>query len=134
MARRVSSALKGMAAGLLGAGLLMVPMAPRATADLWNQKTTVRLNQPVEIPGRVLRPGSYVFELSNSQADRNVVLIYNHDQTRLLASEMTIPAYRLDPMGKTLITFEERRADAPQAVHDWFYPGMQYGHQFVYNR
>ena len=134
MARRVCSALKGFAAGLVGAGLLMMPMAGRAKADLWNQKTAVRLNQPVEIPGRVLGPGSYVFKLANLPSDRNVVQIFNHDQTRLLATEMTIPAYRLNPTGKTVITFEERAVNGPQAVHDWFYPGMQYGHQFVYNR
>ncbi len=120
--------------GVLAAGLAMLPIVPQAKADLWDQKTTITFTQPVEIPGRVLGPGTYVFKLADSQSDRDIIEIFNRSQNHLLATEMTIPVERLNPTGYTVITFEERAANSPQAVHDWFYPGMIYGHQFVYNR
>ena len=35
-------------------------------------------------------------------------------------------------MGKNIISFEERAAGAPEAVRAWFYPGDNFGHEFVY--
>jgi hypothetical protein len=49
-------------------------------------------------------------------------------------AEFTIPAERTNPTGKTVLTFEERASNSPEAIHTWHYPGMVYGHQFVYNR
>jgi hypothetical protein len=35
---------------------------------------------------------------------------------------------------KTVITFRERPAGQPEALKAWFYPGRQWGEQFVYAR
>jgi LPXTG-motif cell wall-anchored protein len=45
---------------------------------------------------------------------------------------ITIPDYRLRTRGKTVITFEERAADSPEAIKAWFFPGDNYGQEFVY--
>ena len=37
-----------------------------ARADEWNKKTEFQFSAPVEIPGKILVPGRYVFELANS--------------------------------------------------------------------
>jgi hypothetical protein len=107
-------------------------LAPRINADTWDQLTTVTFSGPVEIPGQVLAAGSYVFKLLDSPSDRNVVQIFNKDQTKLYATILAIPDYRLKPTGKTVITFEERAADSPEAIKAWFYPGDNYGQEFVY--
>ena len=39
---------------------------------------------------------------------------------------------RLEPTGKTVITFEERAKGAPEAIKAWFYPGDDVGVRFVY--
>lgn len=107
-------------------------LAPCMKADEWDQKIIVTFNQPVEIPGQVLAPGTYVFKLADSQSDRNIVQVFNKDETRLYGTFLDIPDYRLKPSGKPVITFEERSRNAPEAVKAWFYPGETYGHQFVY--
>jgi hypothetical protein len=112
--------------GLLGTVL------PQAKADEWNQKTVFTFSGPVEIPGQVLSPGTYVFRLMDLQSDRNIVQVFNKRENHLYGTFLTIPDYRLKPRGKTIITFEERAAGAPEAVKAWFYPGDNYGHQFVY--
>jgi hypothetical protein len=112
-------------------GLLGV-MLPQAKADAWNQKTTFTFSGPVEIPGQVLQPGTYVFKLTESSSDRNIVEVFNKDESHLYGIFLAIPDYRLQPTGKPIITFEERAAGAPPAVKAWFWPGDNYGHDFVY--
>ena len=55
-------------------------LAASAQADAWNKKTILKFNQPVEVPGHVLTPGTYVFQLADSSADRNVVQIFSEDK------------------------------------------------------
>ncbi len=107
-------------------------IAPQAKADDWNQKTIFTFSGPVEIPGQVLAPGTYVFKLMDSPSNRNVVQLFNQDENHLYGTFLAIPDYRLKPAGKPIITFEERAAGSPEAVRAWFYPGQNYGHQFVY--
>jgi hypothetical protein len=105
---------------------------PQAKADVQDQKTVFTFSGPVEVPGQVLLPGTYVFKLVDSQSDRNIVQVFNKNENHLYGTFLTIPDYRLQPAGKPIITFEERAAGAPQAVRAWFYPGENYGHDFVY--
>ena len=115
-------------------GLLVLAIAtpPRANADEWDQKTVFTFSGPVEIPGQVLPPGTYVFKLADSASDRNIVQVYNKNENHLYGTLLTIPDYRLRPASKPIITFDERAADSPEAVKAWFYPGENYGHDFVY--
>ena len=107
-------------------------MAPAAKADEWDKQTVLTFNEPVEIPGKVLPAGTYVLRLSDSQSDRNVVQVFTEDQKQLLATILAIPAYRVEPTGKTVVTFDERPSGSPEALHEWFYPGETYGLEFVY--
>jgi hypothetical protein len=116
---------------VLGIGIA-AGAAIRANADEWNQKTVFTFSGPVEIPGQVLGAGTYVFKLADSTGDRNIVQVFNKNENHLYGTFLTVPDYRLKPTGKTIITFDERAADSPEAVKAWFYPGDNYGHDFVY--
>jgi hypothetical protein len=107
---------------------------PAAKADQWNKLTVMTFNEPVEIPGQTLPAGTYVFKLADSQGDRNVVQIFTEDQKRLVAIILAVPAYRLEPTSNTAIKLEEREAGLPEALHSWFYPGENYGVQFVHKK
>ncbi len=87
---------------------------------------------PVEIPGKVLPAGTYVFKLLDSTANRNIVQIFDKDETKLYATILAIPDYRMTPSDKPIIQFEERASGAPPALKAWFYPGDTFGEQFVY--
>lgn len=103
-----------------------------ARADAWNEKTDITFSVPVEIPGHVLEPGTYVFKIVNATTDRNIVEVYNKKETHWYGTFLTIPDYRLRPVGKAILTFDERAPGSPEAVLAWFYPGDTYGHVFVY--
>ena len=115
----------------VGVGLLAA-MLPQAKADAYNQKTIFTFSGPVEIPGQVLPAGTYVFQLADSQSDRNIVQVFNKRMNHIFGTFLAIPDYRLRVTGRPIITFEERAAGAPEAVRAWFYPGDNYGHAFVY--
>jgi hypothetical protein len=113
--------------------VVMVMTLPTAVmADEWNRATQLTFNEPVEVPGAVLAPGTYWFTLADNDSDRNIVEIWNADRTHLVRTILAIPDYRLTPTGKTVVHFEERPSDAPEAIHSWFYPGANYGEEFVY--
>jgi hypothetical protein len=114
----------------LGVFVLSVPLIVKA--DEWNKETIMTFNQPVEVPGMVLKAGTYQFRLMDSPSDRNVVQIFNADGTHLYENVLAISAYRLEPTDKTVVTFEERAQGTPEAVATWFYPGDTSGEEFVY--
>ena len=120
----------GSAITLLALGVAFI--APPIQADAWDKLTKVTFSEPVEIPGQVLPAGTYWLKLLDSPSDRNIVQIYNADQSKQIAMIMAIPDYRVKPTGKTVITFEERAANSPEAIKAWFYPGDNYGQEFVY--
>jgi hypothetical protein len=117
---------------------LMTAFAPSAKADDWNRKTVVTFSGPVEIPGvhlkgwGVLPAGTYVFKILDSMSDRHIVQIFNQDETTIYATILAIPNYRLKATDKTVITFRERAAGEPEALRAWFYPGKNWGEEFVY--
>jgi len=106
--------------------------APGARADQWNKKTVMTFNQPVEIPGQILPAGTYTFKLLESPSDRHIVQVFNADGTQLIATILTINDYRLQPTGRTVVKFAEQPGDAPDALKAWFYPGDNFGQEFVY--
>ena len=124
--------LKFAFVALLAAGAAW--FAPAARADEWDKLTVMTFNEPVEIPGKFLPAGTYVFKLADSDSDRNIVQIFTQDQKHLVATILAIPDYRPEPAGKTIITFEERPSGSPEALHSWFYPGENYGVEFVYKK
>jgi hypothetical protein len=109
-------------------------VATEAKADPYNQNLSITFTVPVEVPGRVLEPGTYVFKMASGTTDtfRDVVEIYNENETHLEGLFLTRPDYRLAPAWNPIIMFEERAAGVPEAIHAWYYPGDNYGHRFVY--
>jgi len=113
------------------AGFCFVALPSAARADEWNMKTAVTFSAPVEVPGMVLPAGTYVFKLLDT-SDRNVVQIFDKDERKLITSFMAVLEEREEPPNHTVIRFEERAGNSPEAVHLWFYPGEKTGHLFLY--
>src|SRR5579862_798060 len=123
---------------VFGMALLGTAFSSGAKADEWDKKTEITFSQPVEIPGvhlpgwGVLPAGTYIFKLLDSRSDRHIVQILNREGTVVYATILAIPNYRLQATDKTVITFRERPAGQPEALRAWFYPGRNWGDEFVY--
>src|SRR5713101_4690042 len=118
--------------------LMGAALSPSLKADAWDRRTTITFSGPVEIPGvhragwGVLPAGTYVFKIVDSASDRHIVQIFSKDMLTVYATILAIPNYRLKATDKTVITFRERPAGQPEALRAWFYPGKEWGEEFVY--
>lgn len=117
---------------LMFAGLAMIGLTTYASADAWNQKTKITINETIEVPGATLSPGTYIVKLADSNSNRHIVRFMNADQTKVLTTVLAIPNQRLRPTGKSVFTFYEMPIGNHPALRAWFYPGRLIGEEFVY--
>ena len=111
-------------------------LTPRnVDADEFDKKTIITTNAPIKIPNNTVLPaGKYMIRLFDTQGTRNIVQVFNEDGTRIYATFLGIPNYRLEPSDETVITFWETPSGEPLALRSWFYPGDTYGLEFPYRR
>jgi hypothetical protein len=117
------------------ASLVALTFSFYVEAQTWNKRTIVKFSQQIEIPGvgqQYLPAGTYVFKLVDSVSNRDIVQIFNEDESRVLATILTIANYRLKATNETVMTFRERPVGQPEAIRAWFYPGANWGQEFVY--
>jgi len=107
--------------------------AANAKADEANQATKITFSNPVEIPGMVLESGTYWFTILRDDPNQNVIQVWNSTRQHLLDTVLSVPDYRTPTPRHTIIKFEERASNSPEALRAWFYPGQNYGHAFVYS-
>jgi hypothetical protein len=116
----------------LALGVLALSTPPQASADQWNKKTILTVNETIEVPGATLTPGKYVVLLHDSPSNRNIVRIMNERQDKVMTTVIAIPNQRLQPTGDTVLTFYEMPTGQAPALRAWFYPGDTFGQEFVY--
>jgi hypothetical protein len=110
-------------------------IAPRVRAQDdqgYIKRTRVTFSQQIEIPGQYLPAGTYMMELIDSNPNRHIVRFSNADRTKVIATVLAIPNLRLKTTDKTVIMFAERPANSPEALKAWFFPGDNFGQEFVY--
>ena len=121
-------------------GLIMlvalVYSAPRATAqDRAAHQMKFTTCEPVEFPGRVLKPGTYYIRRDmpplRSGTDA-MIKVLDESRQHVLVSTVAIAASRLqNTQGESLI-FYEAPAGTPRPVRSWYLPGDVLGYDFVY--
>jgi hypothetical protein len=121
-----------LAIAIASAGLLGAALSPSSYGDEWNKKTTLTIDEAIQVPNKVLPAGTYVIKLLNSPSDRHIVQIFSADETQLQTTILAIPNYRIRPTGKTVFAFWETPPGQPKALRAWFYPGDNFGQEFAY--
>jgi hypothetical protein len=116
---------------LMATGLVA---SPAGQVEAWDKKTLVTFDQPIEIPGQILPAGTYLFQVVDLLGTRNVVRITNDVGTRVYATLLAVTDFRLEASEETTLIFYEARPNTPEPLRAWFYPGYQYGFEFVYPR
>jgi len=123
------------------AGCLSIALLPNMQADDWNKKTKLTVNETIQMPSCctpdhtvTLQPGDYVMVLVDSLSDRHIVRVFDKDQQHVITTILAVPNYRLQPTGKTVLQYWEVPAGQPRALRAWFYPGDNFGQEFVYHK
>ena len=129
---RVSRLITITATAALSVAFLAGVSSPANAQTIGGEdKATVTFDRPVEVPGKVLSPGTYVFK---SLDNNELVQVFSADQKHLFATLSAIPADRpvQDVSSDCFVQLNKTRADAPQEVEGFFLPGRQTGLQFIY--
>ena len=127
---RVSQLVNFAAVAAFGAVSIMGVSSLQAATMVGNE-ATVTFDHPVELPGKVLPPGTYIFKTSDND---ELVQVFSANQKQLFATVMAIPADRpaQDKDSDSFVQLNKTRADAPQEIEGIFVAGRTYGYQFVY--
>jgi len=74
------------------------------TADEMDKKTIYGFNASGQLSDVTLPPDTYVFKLPDSLSERNIMQVFEKDETHLFATVLTIHEYRLHLSDKTILT------------------------------
>jgi hypothetical protein len=120
-----------IAIALMGVSLVTRPRATAAPDD-FESRTILTFDAPVEVPGKVLPAGTYVFRIVESTVNRDIVQILAADEKHVLVTTLTLPDFHKRSADKTVLVFEERPSGDPLAISEWFHAGDNFGHVFAY--
>ncbi len=101
-------------AALIGAAIV-IACAVQADASTWNEKTILTFSEPVMVPGATLQPGTYVFQLTDASANRNLVQIRT-ESGKVITTTQAVPMKRQDPNGDVVMKFDPTDAGSPPAL------------------
>jgi hypothetical protein len=120
---------------IISAAALVSALVPATTAaqdSNWNQRTYFTFSAPVELPGKTLPAGTYLFKILDSPSNRHVIQVFDKDEQQIHTTVLAIPAQRLEPSDEPEVRFMEVAANQPAAIRTWWFPGRTIGHEFIY--
>ena len=120
-----------IAVGMIIAFTLFFELA--AHADEQDQETEITFSQAIQVPGQILPAGTYLFKLTNTDVDLNIVQIFSADRTHLYATLETVPTESRQVPDNTAVALAQQGAAKPDVLLKWFYPGRNTGNEFVYS-
>jgi hypothetical protein len=126
---------KTMISSACAAAMLLTMSATPALAQggPMDSRTEFTFNQPVELPGVTLPPGTYVFRFVDATTGRKVMQVQAKDaSSKTYGMFLTISAQRPKPSEDAELRFLETPAGQPAAVKTWWYPGNTIGREFIY--
>jgi len=119
--------------GVCVAAALALAFVTAGRAEMASHPNIITLSQPAALPGQVLPPGVYVFELANPETASDVIRVRNRNTGQALYSGFTRRVDRPRALpADTALTFGEAPVGQPAAVHAWFPLGLRDGHEFIY--
>jgi hypothetical protein len=114
----------------LAVSLTSSAFVPSLKASEFDRKTIITISHPVAVEDTILPAGQYVLRLLDTPT-RDVVYIFNGEETRLIKTVLAIHAERSELTGKSDFSFYDSSAGQPAALRTWFYPGDETGFEFL---
>ena len=109
----------------------LVPAAAVASDVSLEHAARFTFTKPVEIPGKVLAAGSYIFE---DVELGKLTRVWNADGRHLIGIFDTVPFEQVKPAPEKDVVLKKGPDNSPARIDTWFYPGDSIGSEFVYPR
>ena len=96
-----------------------------------NLQTTFTVDQPTQVPGKILEANTtYMLKVLKSDSDRHVVQIFNEDGSKMLTTFLGVSDK--ESGDKTGFRFMNMQSGDNKVVREWVYPQYD-GLKFVYS-
>jgi hypothetical protein len=116
---------------MVTAALTLTGVRAQDTGAAVLEKSILTFSAPVELPNMTLPAGTYVFKRPDANSAR-IIQVFTEDEKKILGTFLTVPTKRLEVTSENVVTFKENREGQTPAVHYWYYPARETGHEFVY--
>jgi hypothetical protein len=121
---------------LMRFGVLVVLISASAAFAQTPEVSTLPVDEPLDVGGTILQPGTYILKVIPTLGDRNRVQVTSVDGQTIYATVLTVP-HDLEPdeeIPNTRLVFFPAGEGQPRALRTWFPPNtaMEAGHDFVY--
>ena len=113
--------------------LVTAGLGSGANAQGKKSESTLTVNEPVEVPGTILAPGTYVIRVVDAQSSRNIVQITDVDGTKVFATAICTPHAQAASRPNTNFVYYEN-VSTSKVLRTWFASNDQFGQDFVYPR
>jgi hypothetical protein len=120
--RFLNSALPGFA-------MLAIAIAP-ASAQPLDKRTVVTFSAPVRIANTTLDAGQHVFKILDTATVRDIVQVFNADESKLEATVIAHQTSRDQAEDTPRFAFYEAAEDSTPALRTWFGAGDTIGLRF----
>ena len=116
-----------------GAALLALTVAETGHAWAHGPKANhLRINSEVALPGVVLPPGHYVFEVANPDSGQDIVRVSSR-AGKVYFTGFTLRVQRPRNLAKgQAVILGEAPAGIPQPIRGWYPAGFSFGNEFMY--
>ena len=95
--------------------------------------TSFTFSTPIGLPGVVLPPGAYIFEIANPGSAGDVVRVFDRKRSTIYLGALTRRTTRQPSDGlDAAIVLGEARPSVPRRVQAWYTAGHTSGHEFLY--
>jgi hypothetical protein len=119
----------------IACGALVLGLVVAASSHVWafGHENRITFSRAVSLPGVVLPAGAYSFDVMDTSATLDVIVVRNADRTKLFYMGLTnlIERPKNLPRNAT-ITLGEARANEPPPITTWYERGSSTGHGFLY--
>lgn len=125
MFNRISASL-----AVIGVALLVSTPASLTAKTIAGNGATVTFDHPVEVPGRVLPAGTYVFKTADND---ELVQVFGANDREIFATFHVIPVYRSAKHDNdSFVQLNKTPAGVRQEIEELFVAGRTTGYQFLY--
>lgn len=128
----MKKAFRAIVVAVFGAASLGFLVASSASAGPFAKTTYLTFSSHVALPGAVLRPGEYVFELVDPTTGRQVVKVQDRQRSQPALLKLTRRVTRARASDASIVTLGEAPAGAPRPIKTWYPAGDVIGFEFIY--
>jgi len=91
----------------------------------------VTINHSVALPGVVLPPGRYAFEVANPGTSADVVRITSHEGRQVHFAGLTLRVARPRTLARDQVLSVDEAPGGGLSIRTWYPQGESYGHEFL---